>query len=61
MRIVAGRTKAGCRVVFIKSGVHSRGDKGYVRFWHKADNPGTEREALTLGSAGEMLWIVAAS
>ena len=37
MRIVAGRTKAACRVVFIKSGVHSLGDKGYVRFWHKAD------------------------
>jgi hypothetical protein len=39
MRIVAGRTKAACRVVFIKSGVHSLGDKGYVRFWHKADMP----------------------
>src|SRR6516164_8569395 len=37
MRIVAGRTKAACRVVFIKSGVHSLGDKGHVRFWHKAD------------------------
>jgi hypothetical protein len=37
MRIVAGRTKAGCRVVFIKSGVHSLRDKGYVRFWHLAD------------------------
>jgi len=36
MRIVAGRTKAA-RVVFIKSGVHSLGDKGHVRFWHKAD------------------------
>jgi hypothetical protein len=40
MRIVAGRTKAACRVVFIKSGVHSLGDKGYVRFWHKADKWG---------------------
>ena len=39
MRIVAGRTKAACRVVFIKSGVHSLADKGYVRFWHKADIP----------------------
>ena len=37
MRIVAGCTKAACRVVFIKSGIHSLGDKGYVRFWHKAD------------------------
>jgi len=37
MRIVAGCTKAACRVVFIKSGVHSLGDKGYVLFWHKAD------------------------
>jgi len=34
MRIVAGRTKAACRV-------HSLG--GYVRFWHKADMP--ERES----------------
>jgi hypothetical protein len=37
MTIVAGRTKAACRVVFIKSGVHLLDDKGYVRFWHKAD------------------------
>ena len=39
MRIVAGCTKAACRVVFITSGVHSLGDKGYVLFWHKADMP----------------------
>ena len=39
MRIVAGCTKAACRVVVIKSGVHSLGDKGYVLFWHKADMP----------------------
>ena len=37
MRIVAGRTKAACGIVFIKYGVHSLGDKGYVRYWHKAD------------------------
>ena len=34
MRIVAGRTKAACRIVFIKADIHSLGD---VRFWHKAD------------------------
>jgi hypothetical protein len=34
MRIVAGRTKAACRIVFIKADIHSQGD---VRFWHKAD------------------------
>ena len=39
MRIVAGRTKAACGIVFIKYGVHSLGDKGYVRYWHKADIP----------------------
>ena len=39
MRIVAGRTKAACGIVFIKYGVHSLGDKGYVRYWHKADMP----------------------
>jgi hypothetical protein len=33
MRIVAGRTKAACGIVFIKYGVHSLGDKGYVRYW----------------------------
>ena len=37
MRIVARRPKGACRVVLIKSGVHSLGDKGYVRFCHKAD------------------------
>jgi hypothetical protein len=36
MRIVAGRTKAACRIVFIKADIHSLGD---VRFWHKADIP----------------------
>jgi hypothetical protein len=35
MRIVAGRSKAACRV--IKSGVHLPGDIDYVRFWHIAD------------------------
>jgi hypothetical protein len=37
MRIVAGRTNAACRVMSIKSGVHLLGEKGYVRFSHKAD------------------------
>jgi hypothetical protein len=36
MRIVAGRTKAACRIVFIKADIHSLSD---VRFWHKADIP----------------------
>ena len=60
MRIVAGRTKAACGIVFIKYGVHSLGDKGYVRYWHKADIPprstGRCENPLTEVEDPSLLW-----
>ena len=49
-RIVAGRSKAACRV--IKSGVHLLGDMGYLRFWHKAEMLTRSSNVRSWGQSG---------